>query len=103
MKANIRIRLSVMMFAQYFIWGAWWVTLGAYLNASGFDEIIGATYATQGYAAILAPLFIGVIADRYFSAEKVLGVLHLLGAALLFWLSTISGSGELIFTAVSVS
>lgn len=100
MKANIRIRLSVMMFAQYFIWGAWWVTLGAYLNASGFDEIIGATYATQGYAAILAPLFIGVIADRYFSAEKVLGVLHLLGAALLFWLSTISGSGELIFTAV---
>ena len=78
-----------MMFAQYFIWGAWWVTLGAYMNASGFDDIIGSTYATQGYAAILTPLFIGVIADRYFSAQRLLGILHLTGAALLYWLSDV--------------
>lgn len=100
MNWHIRTRLSVMMFAQYFIWGAWWVTLGAYLNASGFDGIIGATYASQGYAAIITPLFIGAIADRYFSAQKLLGILHLVGAALLFWLSTIEGDGRLFFTVV---
>ena len=70
MNANVRLRLSLMMFVQYFIWGAWWVPLGAFLAKNGFDDIIGQVYATQGYAAILAPLFIGVIADRYFSAEK---------------------------------
>ncbi|MFT7558548.1 MAG: nucleoside transporter [Flavobacteriales bacterium] len=100
MNNNVRIKLSIMMFAQYFIWGAWWVTLGSYLNASGFDDIIGETYATQGYAAIIAPLFIGVIADRYFSAEKLLGALHLLGAAVLLWISTISESKSLFFGAV---
>lgn len=102
MNLNIRVRLSAMMFAQFFIWGAWWVTLGAYLNASGFDDIIGATYASQGYAAILTPLFIGAIADRYFSAQKLFGILHLVGAGLLFWLSTISGSKELFFTVVLI-
>jgi nucleoside transporter len=100
MNWNVRSRLSIMMFAQYFIWGAWWVTLGAYLNANGFDDIIGATYASQGYAAILTPLFIGVIADRYFSAQKLLGLLHLAGAILLFWLSTIEGSRHLFSTVV---
>lgn len=102
MNLNIRVRLSAMMFAQFFIWGAWWVTLGAYLNASGFDGIIGATYASQGYAAIVTPLFIGAIADRYFSAQKLFGVLHIVGAGLLFWLSTISGSKELFFTVVLI-
>ena len=102
MNWNIRTRLSAMMFLQYFIWGAWWVTLGAYLNATGFDGIIGATYASQGYAAILTPLFIGVIADRYFSAQKLLGFLHIAGAVLLFWLSQIEGNGQLFFTVVLV-
>lgn len=100
MQTTVRIKLSLMMFSQYFVWGAWWVTLGAYLNAQGFDQIIGKTYASQGYAAIIAPLFIGVIADRYFCAEKVLAVLHLLGAVLLLWLSTITASADLFFSVV---
>ncbi len=62
-----------MMFLQYFLWGAWWVTLGSYMAAAGFSDIIGRTYATQGWGAIIALLFVGMIADRYFSAQKVMG------------------------------
>lgn len=94
MNANVRFRLSLMMFVQFFIWGAWWVPLGTLLAANGFDAIIGQVYATQGYAAILAPLFIGAIADRYFSAEKVMGVLHLCGAACLFYVSTLGPGSD---------
>jgi len=99
MTRNIRIKLSIMMFLMYFIWGAWWVTLGAYMVALDFGDIIGRTYATQGVAAILSPLFIGMIADRYFSAQKVMGVLHLLGAVLLFYISTITGNKTLFYFA----
>lgn len=91
MPISTRSRLSLLMFVQFFIWGCWWVPLGTYLNRIGFDDVIGSTYATQGYAAIIMPLFVGALADRYFSAQKVLGVLHLLGGAILLWISTISG------------
>ena len=94
MSHSTRARLSLLMFVQFFIWGCWWVPLGTYLNAIGFDGVIGNTYATQGYAAIITPLFVGAVADRYFSAEKVLGILHLLGGAILFWISTIGGEGS---------
>ena len=73
MNLGIRARLSLMMFIQFFIWSVWWVPMGSYMAKNGFGSIIGQVYATQGYAAILAPLFVGVIADRYFSAEKLLG------------------------------
>ena len=59
MNISLRLRLSLMMFIQYFIWSAWWVPLGSYLAKNGFGPVIGEVYATQGYAAILAPLFIG--------------------------------------------
>lgn len=85
------------MFLQYFIWGAWWVTLGAYMTAIDFGDIIGRTYATQGWAAILAPLLVGMVADRYFSAQKVMGVLHLVGAGLLFYVSTITENKSLFY------
>jgi nucleoside transporter len=89
---GVRARLSAMMFIQYFIWSAWWVPFGAYMSKNGFDGIIGQVYATQGYAAILAPLFIGAIADRFFPAQKVMGVLHICGAASLAYVSTL-GAG----------
>ena len=92
MKVKTRVQLSAMMFLQYFLWGAWWVTLGSYMVAIGFSDIIGRTYATQGWGAIIAPLFVGMIADRYFSAQRVMGTLHLIGAGLLFYLSTITDS-----------
>ncbi len=95
MSMSIRVQLSVMMFIQFFVWGAWFVTMGNYLGAGlGFEgSEIGRAYSTTGYAAILSPLFVGMIADRFFSAQRVMGVLHLLGAGLMFWASTITTPG----------
>ena len=86
MNPTIRVKLSFMMFLEFFIWGAWFVTLGTFLNknlsASGPET--GAVFSTQSWGAIIAPFIIGLIADRYFNAEKILGVLHILGAALMY-------------------
>ena len=86
MKSSIKIQLSFMMFLQFFVWGGWFVTLGTFLanNLNATGSQISLAFSTQSWGAIIAPLFIGLIADRYFNAEKVLGVLHLLGAVLLF-------------------
>ena len=86
MNSTTRIQLSVMMFLQFFIWGGWFVTLGTFLgknlNASGGE--IAMAFSTQSWGAIIAPLFIGLIADRFFNAERILGVLHLVGAGLMY-------------------
>ena len=84
MPLGIRIRLSVMMFIEFFIWGAWFVPMWRYLTKLGFDGTqVGAAYSTTGWAAMISPFFVGMIADRFFSTQKVLGVMHLLGAVLL--------------------
>ena len=92
MKATTRLQLSAMMFLNFFIWGGWFVTMGTYLknglNAS--DLNVGAAYGTQALGAIVAPFIIGLIADKFFAAQKILGVLHLLGAALLYYASTLT-------------
>lgn len=95
-----RLLLSVMMFLQYAIWGAWWVSLGTYLNATGFDTIIGQVYATQGYAAILSPLVFGVIADRFVRADRLLVVLHGCGAVMLLLVAEQVGSGVMLWLCV---
>lgn len=86
MTATIRFKLSLMMFLEFFIWGAWFVTLGTYLlrnlHTSGVQ--VGVAFLTQSIGAIVAPFVIGLIADRFFSAQKILGVLHLAGAVLLW-------------------
>ena len=86
MNTTIRIKLSVMMFLEFFIWGAWFVTLGTFLGnnlkASGSET--AAVFSTQSWGAIIAPFIIGLIADRYFNAEKILGILHLAGALLMY-------------------
>ena len=92
MKSTTRLQLSAMMFLEFFIWGAWYVTMGTYLDkvlhATGVQ--VGAAYSAMAIATILSPFFVGMIADRFFSAQKVLGVLHLAGAALLFYITNIT-------------
>lgn len=86
MQLSTRIQLSVMMFLEFFIWGGWFVTLGTFLgtNLSADGESIGRVFSTQSWGAIIAPFIIGLIADRFFNAEKILAVLHLAGAILLY-------------------
>src|SRR5262245_61375923 len=97
MSPSVRIRLSAMMFLQFFIWGAWAVTLSTYLGrALGFAGTdIGRAYSTMPWGAIVAPFLVGLVADRFFAAERVMAVLHLAGGILLFWAATVQGPGEL--------
>lgn len=92
MKTKIGVLLSSMMFLQYYIWGAWYVTMGTYmgtvLKSSGMD--IGAAYSAGAIATIISPFFVGMIADRFFAAQKIMGVLHLLGAALLYYATQVN-------------
>jgi nucleoside transporter len=89
--SSVRARLSAMMFLQFAIWGSWFVTMSTYLLQIGFDGLqVGAAYSTMNWGAIFAPIVAGAFADRFFQAQKVMGVLHLLGAALLWWISSIS-------------
>lgn len=75
-----------MMFLQFFIWGGWFVTLGTFLgtNLKADGDSIGSVFSTQSWGAIIAPFIIGLIADRFFNAERILGVLHLAGAGLMY-------------------
>jgi len=85
-----------MMFLEFFIWGAWFVTLGTFLpqnlNASGYD--VANIFSTQSWGAIIAPFIIGLIADRYFNAERILAVLHLLGAVLMYQMYNSASVGQ---------
>jgi len=91
MQSITKAKLSFMMFLEFFIWGGWFVTLGTFLsnNLSASGVEIGQAFSTQSWGAIIAPFIIGLIADRYFNAEKLLGVLHLIGAVLMYQLSNV--------------
>src|SRR5579862_1054799 len=91
MKTNTGISLALMMLLEYFIWGSWYVTMGTYmgeqLHSSGLQ--IGAAYSALAIATMISPFFVGMIADRFFAAQKIMGVLHLIGGGLLFFATKI--------------
>lgn len=95
MKPKTSIILSSMMFLQYFIWGSWYVTMGTfmskYLGSTGIQ--IGAAYSALAIATMISPFFVGMVADRFFAAQKVMGLLHIIGGILLFLASRITTNG----------
>lgn len=89
---NIKLRLIIMNFLQFFIWGSWLISLGGYmivtLHFTGGQ--VGAVYATMGIASLFMPALLGIVADKWINAEKVFGMCHIIGAVLLFWASRLA-------------
>ena len=99
----IGTRLSIMMFLQFFIWGAWFVTLGTYLSKGlGLDGAqIGDAYSTMPWGAVIAPFIVGMVADRFFSAQKVMAFMHIVGGGILFYASTITDFALLFWMLIA--
>jgi nucleoside transporter len=95
MGGSINARLSVMMFLQFFIWGAWYVTIGNYMAAIGMADLTHWPYTVNPIAAIVAPFFLGLVADRFFATERVLGALHILGGIVMLALPQTTGNATL--------
>jgi nucleoside transporter len=90
MNPKIRIQLSIMMLIQFFIWGAWYVTAPNYLGTIGFAaEDFGWTYAVGPFAGMISPFFVGMIADRFFAAQRVLAAMHILGGLIMLGATTL--------------
>ena len=91
MKPKLTIQLMFMMFLEFFIWGVWFVPLGNYLTTIGFQgEDVGAVFSTLAWGSIISAFFVSLIADRYFSAQKLTGLLHLVGGVLVFAASRVT-------------
>src|SRR4030095_2782648 len=92
MKPTVFTKLSVMMFLEYFVWGAWYVTMATYmtefLHSSGVQ--VGAAYSALAIPSMISPFFIGMGADKYFAAQRIMGVFHIVGGVLLFLATQIS-------------
>lgn len=87
------VRLSVMMFLQFFAWGSWFATLALAMGNNGLSDFIGGAFESAPIAAIVAPLFLGLVADRLFSSERVMGVLMLLGGGIMCVIATLAPQG----------
>ena len=103
---SVKIRLCIMMFLQFFVWGIFFVTMGTYFSKlfageEGINTIIGQSYATQTWAALFAPLIVGFLGDRLMNKEQLNGLLHLIGAAVLWWVSTITDSTMLFWALLT--
>lgn len=95
MNLNVRLQLSAMMFLQFFIWGSWYVTGPNFLGTIGFQAgDFGTMYSVGPIAGMIAPFFVGMVADRFFAAQRVLGVMHLLGAGFMFYAITLMQSAS---------
>jgi nucleoside transporter len=88
------LRLSLMMFLQFFVWGAWFATLGLCLGSNGLENFSAGAYGSAPLGAMIAPLFLGLIADRFFASQKVMGLLFLIGGLLLLLIPGVAESGN---------
>ena len=101
----MRLRLSTMMFLEYFIWGAWYVTLGTWLG-SGLHfsgEQVGAIFGTNALGAVLSPFFVGLMADELFANQYLLAALHIIGGGLLWYASTLTGFSAMYVVLLAYS
>ena len=92
---NIKFRLTILQFMEFFIWGSWLISFGNYMFSLGMSDKIGTLFASFGFAALIMPTIAGIIADRWINSEKLLGILHLLGAGFLFMASRASEFNQL--------
>ena len=92
MKSTINLKLSVMMFLQFFIWGAWYTSIAVYMTAEGMGSLTHWPFTVNPVAAIAAPFFLGLIADRFFATEKVLSFLHIAGGLVLLGVPSLAGT-----------
>ncbi len=104
---NIKQRLVIMNFLQFFVWGSWLISLGGYMftlpgDLSTRGALVGATYGTMGIASLFMPTLMGIIADRFVNAEKILGLCHFIGAAVLIWASTITDA-SMMYTVILIN
>ena len=94
------VRLSTMMFLEFFVWGAWYTSIAVYMAAEGLGDLTHWPYTVNPVAAIVAPFFLGLVADRYFAAQKVFGVLHLLGGVFILLAPALIGDPTLFILAL---
>jgi nucleoside transporter len=102
MKTKLAFQLSLMMFLEFFVWGVWFVPLGNYLTTIGFQGTeVGAVFSTLAWGSIISAFFVSLVADKYFAAQKLNGILHLLAAALIFAASRITQPGLFFWTMLA--
>ncbi len=101
MQYSLKIKLSLFMFLQYFIWSSWYMTLGSYLGTLNFTGTeIGATYGAFAWGAILSPFIVGLIADRFFASEKIIAVLGIAGGLVMFYVPQLKTFGSVYPTLI---
>jgi NHS family xanthosine MFS transporter len=107
---TIKFRLTLMSFFQFFVWGIWLISLGGYMFASFNDPVdpglgskVGNTYGTMGWASLIMPALMGIIADKYVRAEIVLGICHIVGGIGLYYASTVNNAADMYWAVLFVS
>ncbi|GAA5220820.1 nucleoside permease [Membranihabitans marinus] len=95
MSSNLKVRLSVLMFFEFFVWGSWYTTIAVYMTKNGMESLTHWPFTGNALAAIIAPFIVGMIADRYFNTEKIIGFLHIIGGCILFLTPSLTGNPTL--------